>query len=281
MHKLLSVLLLLAVSFHASSQFQVGAFAGLSNYQGDIVDKVYKQSKFAAGVNVGYAISPRLTLRAGVTFGKIAGADSLNSKPALQARNLSFESALTEVALRAEFYSFNLESTRWSPYIFGGVAFYHFNPYTHDRLGNQVFLKPLSTEGQGLPGSPDSKPYSLTQLSIPFGGGIKYMLTDNFGLGFEIGLRKTFTDNLDDVSKNYADQAELLAARGQTAVDLSYRGDERIGGNPAYPGKNETRGSPKYKDYYYFTGLQITYHLPEGDRGNAKSRKGGYGCPVF
>lgn len=54
-------------------------------------------------------------------------------------------------------------------------------------------------------------------------------LNDNLRIGVEAGLRKLFTDHLDDVSGNYVDEADLLAAKGQLAVDLSYRGDEVAG----------------------------------------------------
>jgi hypothetical protein len=59
----------------------------------------------------------------------------------------------------------------------------------------------LSTEGQGI--YPDKKPYSLWQPTIPFGGGVKFAITENLRIGFEIGLRKLFTDYLDDVSTSY------------------------------------------------------------------------------
>ena len=126
-------------------------------------------------------------------------------------------------------------------------------------LPKKYYLKPLSTEGQGLPGYPDKKTYSLTQLAIPFGGGVKFAVTDNLHLGLEVGFRKLFTDYLDDVSTTYADPADLLVARGQLAVDMSYRGDDV--GNPIYPAKGAGRGGPNYNDTYYFTGLHLTYRL--------------------
>ncbi|MFL5807999.1 MAG: DUF6089 family protein [Flavisolibacter sp.] len=269
----------------SAAQLQVGLFGGISNYQGDLVDKLYQKPKAAFGFTLGYQLTTRINLRAGLTFAKVSGADSLNTKQEnLRLRNLSFESPITEFSIIGEFNTFDLDIKTWSPYVFGGLAVYHFNPYTMDQNGNKVFLQPLSTEGQGLPGYSPSKPYALTQIAIPFGGGIKYNASDNVRLSFEIGLRKLFSDYLDDVSGNYADPNDLLAAKGQRAVDFSYRGDEVAGGNPAYPAKGEQRGSPKYKDYYYFTGLHLTFLLPEGNRGSGGAaradKKGGYGCPT-
>jgi hypothetical protein len=76
-------------------------------------------------------------------------------------------------------------------------------------------------------------------------------------LGLEFGYRKIFTDYLDDVSSYYTDETALLAARGQKAVDLAWRGDEK-GGGP-YPGPGTIRGNSKFNDAYYY--LAITYTL--------------------
>ena len=280
MRKLFVFILLVIITYSAQSQVRLGIFGGISNYQGDLVDKPYLHSKGAFGLSLGYQLSNRINLRAGLTFGKIAGADSTN-KTDLKQRNLSFQSKITDFALTAEYIFFNMDNLRWSPYVFTGLAIFHFNPYTFDQNNNQVFLQPLSTEGQGIQGYA-SKPYSLTLLSIPFGGGIKYALSDRIQLGLEAGFRKTFTDYLDDISGDYADPNDLLAAKGQEAVDISYRGDELAGGNPLYPAKGAQRGSPKYKDYYYFTGLHLTFQLGDGGgNGMFSGGKGkkGYGCP--
>lgn len=274
MRKLTLVLVLFFMTHSSFSQFRLGIFGGLSNYQGDLTDKPYKSSKTALGLTGTFPITQRFSIRTGLTFGKIAAADSLSDKPELRARNLSFQSRITEFSVLGEYNIFNLDQIRWTPYIFAGLAVFHFDPYTYDSTGIQTYLQPLTTEGQGLPGYPN-KPYALTQLAIPFGGGIKYAISDRVQLGLEVGLRKTFTDYLDDVSTNYADPADLLAGNGQRSVDLSYRGDEV--GFPNYPVKGFTRGNPKSKDYYYFTGLHLSFALGSGE-GKGSGGKG-YGCP--
>jgi len=55
----------------------------------------------------------------------------------------------------------------------------------------------------------------------------------NIRVGLEFGYNKLFTDYLDDVSKTYVDAGTLSGERGQTAVDLAYRGYE-VGSGP-YP----------------------------------------------
>lgn len=267
------------------SQFSIGAFGGLSNYQGDLISKYYQQSKAAVGLTVNYDLSERFTLRAGFTYGQVSGDDRKNkTKEYLQLRNLNFQSSISEFSLLAEYNVFNLSNIRWTPYVMAGLAAFHFDPYTYDSSNRKVFLKPLSTEGQGLPNYPDVKPYSLTQLAVPLGGGVKYALSDKVLLALEVGVRKLFTDYLDDVSANYADAADLFAERGPVAVELAYRGDEVPGGNPVYPDKGAQRGSSDQKDWYYFTGLHIKFQLGGGSgsaNGSKRSGRNQYGCPVI
>jgi hypothetical protein len=273
--------LLILTSTVSYAQFRLGIFAGISNYQGDMVQGAFavRFTKGAMGISGNYDISERVTLRGGFTFGKIEGDDKYNIE-SVKFRNLNFQSNLSEFSLIGEFNVFNLNNIKWSPYAFAGLAVFHFNPYTIDSVNDKVFLKPLSTEGQGIDGY--DKPYSLTQVALPFGGGVKYNISDNVRVGLEIGFRKLFTDYLDDVSTNYADEADLLAARGQQAVDYAFRTDELRGSTQIYPAKGTQRGSAEQKDWYYFTGLHFTFALGDSNGGGflrGKGGKKGFGCP--
>jgi hypothetical protein len=283
MRKFSCLALLLTCSILAQSQLQVGLFGGISNYVGDMTDKPYRNSKGAFGITVSYQILNRINLRAGYTFGKVNAADSQVKNEFVRLRNLSFQSTISEFSAVAEINTFDMNYRTWSPYVFVGLGVFHFDPYTYDQLNQKVNLQPLSTEGQGLPGYSE-KPYALTQLALPFGGGIKYNISSRVRVALEVGLRKLFTDYLDDVSGHYADPIDLLTAKGQEAVDISYRGDEVAGGDPFYPQKGITRGSPKFKDYYYFSGIHLTYLLDEGNGGGQMSgpmgRNKRYGCPT-
>lgn len=271
------LVLLCKLSF--AQRFHVGVFGGLAAYNGDLADKIFprKVTNGAIGITGNYEITDNFMLRAGFTFTRVGGADRFSDDAGRRARNLNFETAITEFSLVGEYYLLNLYDYKFTPYAFAGLALYHFNPYTYTNSAEKVYLKPLGTEGQGIPGY--GKEYKLTQLAIPLGGGVKYAINNNLHLGLEAGLRVLFTDYLDDVSTNYADPADLLAYRGQLAVDLSYRGDELPGGAPVSPDKSTPRGSAKYKDFYYFTGLHLTFRINNNGgwygAGNSKSVR----CP--
>lgn len=288
--RLLVVLMLMGLSA-LSQNIHVGLFGGVSAYSGDLTRKIFpkKVTNGAIGVTVNYELLQQVMIRAGFTYSIVGGADRFSDDSALRARNLAFETHISEFSLIGEYYIFNLDEQKFSPYLFGGLAVFHFNPYAYNGTTERVFLKPLSTEGQGLSAYPDRKPYALTQLALPFGAGVKYAFNDRIRLGLELGLRKLFTDYLDDVSASYADPADLLAAKGQLSVDMSYRGDELPGGNPNYPAKGAQRGGVKHKDSYYFLGLHLTYRLGSGDNSTRSGvfgggnflggKKKGYGCP--
>ena len=277
----LSVLIVTcSVSF--SQKLSLNLFAGAANYEGDLQATffTFTQPKAALGAGLSYQVSDRAFIRAGITFASLSADDKNN--PKVYFRNLNFKSKINEFHVAGEYYLINMDDIKFSPYVFAGAAVYQFNPYTTDTSGTKYFLPPLSTEGQGF--TAGRAPYSLTQFAIPFGGGIKYAISDNIKLGIEVGMRKLFTDYLDDVSTTYVDPNSLLANRGPKALELAYRGGE-INNNETYPTVLTKRGEPKNKDWYYFTGLTLSYRFPaKGEAKGGWDKPGGrkkyiMGCP--
>lgn len=275
--KLISAcLFLLTLNITSFGQkFHLDFYGGASNYQGDLQYKRYtfKEACVAFGAGISYEISDHLLLRTALTIAKVAADDKFNA-PDIN-RNLNFTSPITEGQVAVQYFFRNMNDSRLAPYVFAGLALYHFNPYTFDSTGTRVYLHSLSTEGEGF--VPGKNAYSLTQAAIPFGGGIKLALSDDIHVGLEVGLRKLFTDYLDDVSTTYVDQALLLANRGQQAVSLAYRGGELKNGAP-YPVSGDIRGGSKYKDWYYFSLVTLSFRLGHNTtyyRSNSR-----VGCPT-
>ncbi|MEO9021789.1 MAG: DUF6089 family protein [Ginsengibacter sp.] len=269
----LSTFLLLFVSGVSAQNLHLNLFTGISNYQGDLQDKkfTFSQSHLAGGLGITYDVSPHLALRTGVMIGKISGDDQYGRN---KVRNLNFSTLITEANLGLEYYiTAPVEKHSLTPYVFAEVAIYHYNPYTFDSTGRKYYLRPLSTEGEGIVQGRNN--YNLTQFSIPFGAGVKLSLSDNVNVGFEFGFRKLFTDYLDDVSTSYIDKNILLSARGAKAMELSYRGDELKNGNQQYPTVGAKRGNPNSDDWYYFSGLTISFRLGGGGLGRYASQR----CP--
>jgi hypothetical protein len=250
-----------------TQHIDIDLFGGVSNYQGDLQPLFFtgKGASPGGAIILKYGITEHLYVRTGFSFGSMSGTD-VNTTADRIPRNLSFKSSLQEFNFGFEYRIISPETFPVTPYGFFGAGVFHFNPYTY--YGNpseRVYLKPLSTEGQGLEGYPDRKPYSLTQFCIPYGVGIKWQINCNLNVGFEFRHTKTFTDYLDDVSTTYVDKDALLAQRGQLAVDVAYRRDE-YDGRP-YPIEGTDRGNPKQADWFYFAGFTIGLKLKDCETG--------------
>ena len=265
------------------AQWHVNLLGGFSNYIGDLQSRGYttQQAHFAFSGGLQYDLTPHFSIIGNASYGRVGASDAYSNKPNVRARNLSFQSKIYEGSLLLEYNLFDLNERKFTPYAFAGFALYHFNPYAFDSLGRKVYLHGLSTEGQGLAAYPDRKQYKLIQAAIPFGGGIKFRVTDKVVIAYEIGLRKLFTDYLDDVSTTYVDQATLEAARGAGAARMAYRGDELKDGAP-YPNDGTVRGNRKSKDWYYISGIRVIIDLP-GRKGRSpqeyRARRAVYDCP--
>ena len=275
--KSLFIPLLLIPGLLQAQRWHLNLTGGLSNYSGDLQGKSYTfdQSYFAYGAGVQYDITRNFSAISNISVMKVGASDQYNN-PDLVFRNLSFQSNIIEWNLLGEYTFFDITEKKFSPFVFAGIAVFHNNPYAYDTLGQKVYLKPLSTEGEGLPQYPGQKPYNQTQFAIPVGGGIKFRVSEDVVLAWEVGFRKTFTDYIDDVSTDYVDQTVLQNAKGGLAVEMAYRANELKGGAP-YPPGGTTRGSPKYKDYYYYTGIRVSISLVS--RHNGYYGRGSTDCP--
>lgn len=238
-----------------AQNFHFSARLGIANYQGDLQAKniTFKQAKFLGSLGAQYDLSEHFTARTYFTLSSLQ-ADDKKGTAAMKMRNLNFSTKLFEWELGAQYNILSLNNSWFTPYVFAGVGLYHFKPFTRTADGTKTFLQPLSTEGQGV--VPGQKEYKLTQFNIPLGIGATYAVSEDIRVGLELGYRKLFTDYLDDVSTDYVDEAVLLSARGQAAVDLAYRGDEVGAG--AYPAAKSPRGGSDVKDGYYYMALTVT-----------------------
>lgn len=280
--KKIILLCLVALPYLAHAQRLHGDLQlGVAGYQGDLQAKRFtlKGAKPAIGFGLSYDLSPHFIIRGMASYLTVTG-DDKNGKTAqnINPRNLNFTSRIIEGQFALEYNLFDLAERSATPYVFGGIAIFHFNPYTTDRLGDKVYLRSLATEGQGLSQYPEKKLYKNNQFAIPFGAGVKVALSEKLQVGLELGLRKLFTDYLDDVSGTYADSAFLLAGRGPRAVAFAYRESE-IHGPVSYPAAGSIRGNAKIKDWYYTTGLRVSY-LFGGSSGNGGGGKNKTGCPT-
>ncbi len=278
MRKLFLFTCLFSVLHTPAQTLRLNFMAGLSNYYGETQTKklTFEQSNPVIALGATLDLTDKLLLRSEFIATKLQGDDKRGMYPD---RNLNFKTSIREATLLLEYNLFDLYEKKITPYFFTGVGLFNFNSYTTDSLNRKVFLKGLSTEGQGFPEYPDRKVYKNTQLNIPIGGGLKYAISEDVQFGFEYGLRVLFTDYIDDVSKSFIDPTILRNRAGQLAVDLSYRSDELKSGSQTYPGEGSLRGSPKVNDLYYYGLARLIIRMNWFENGMSSSRKNRLGCP--
>jgi hypothetical protein len=270
---------------------------GISNFLGElggrnqigspfVWDLELSQTRPAASLAYRYYLARKQALRMRMTYGVLAGNDNLTTEPFRMTRNLNFKSDVFELSLVYEIHLYREElghvydlrgvkgtkSSRVGLYFFGGIGGFYFDPRA--QFNNQwVRLKPLGTEGQGLPGGADE--YNNFQLCIPMGVGIRRAFTKQWSGGLEIQYTKTFTDYIDDVSTNYYDPIAIGEAYGDVAAYLS---NPALDSGPLVengiistaPGMQ--RGDEKDLDAYLFLKLTADWKLYKYKSGSKKYR---------
>lgn len=236
---------------------EMGFFGGGSYYIGDLnPNKHFVYSKPAFGAIFRYNLTKRYSLRFTGTYGNVYGQDADSDDPFLVQRNLNFKTKIMELAfgIEIDLFNYNINNMKEpiTPYFFYEIAYYKINP-TGSLNGEDYTLQNLGTEGQGTPLS-DKNPYKLNQISIPLGIGLKFNLKPRLAISIEYGIRKTFTDYIDDVSGNYVDPDLLRAYNGSLAAELS---DPSTGSSLSNVGFN--RGNSSNKDWYSFYGVMLTF----------------------
>ena len=192
--------------------------------------------EFGGGIGAGHYTGdvvhyPHLeTTKPGVTgllrlnFSNIVSLKTAVTYLGVSASDDAFYDALGE----ARQYSFNHQVLELS-----SVFEYHFLPYRSDK--SRVKWAPYALLGIGFAGiqgvQSTYEDFNRLQVVIPMGGGVKYELTKKLTLGLEASARKTFFDYLDGISDG----------------DVAF--------------KNYQFGNPNDKDWYFYTGINLTFVL--------------------
>ncbi len=291
------ILFFLILNFSAYAQSRTGIFigGGTTWYYGDMNDRLLTHQKlfryyFTGGLL--YRVSQHVYIAGSFSAGKVVGADSLAIQEFNLRRNLHFRNDIWQGSLHAEYRLLgyqNGKTRKVTPYLIGGVAYFHFNPVAILN-GKEVALQKLGTEGQYIEGGGNPDPYKLYGFSFPFGIGVEFRLSNAFAARIEVINHFALTDYFDDVSTNYADSSQLAAtSNGPLAVEMASNLPS------GYPAEGFGRGNPKNKDTYVFAGVKLLYtpvfgkngsgnggggHKSSGHGGGKKKKKKA-SCPAF
>lgn len=212
----------LSLSIYSHAQtYEVGGFLGGANYVGDVGNTQYiNPNKFVVGGLFKWNRSPRHSFRASVNYAKITG-DDAEGDPRRKKRDYSFKNTIKELNLGLEFtfWDYNTHEDKFihTPYLYTGVTYFMYK--------NLYYKEDISVKNDKIARKDGNK----SSFAIPIVLGYKAYLGRGVSLGFEIGARYTFTDNLD-------------------------------GSNPGGAGEENYRfGNQNSKDWYVFSGITLTF----------------------
>jgi hypothetical protein len=263
-----------------------GASLKSTYFNGDVLtDLQYVRPGIALHIN--RRLSPRFSFMAEMAWMRIMGNDFTNSnlvtpiKIKTYIRNLHFRNDIKQISAILKYDIFpNTDHYRKRPiynmYGFAGITGFFHNPKAKDHEGKWTPLRPLRTEGVK---------YSAFQLAIPVGIGVRYKLSLQWDLEVDFTYMFTFTDYLDDVSKNYpdpstldSDKSRMFSNRSADSVDAltgsprdlafiksDLNGPVVSGSNYNYVqgyGPGTQRGTLKGFDSYAYLSIRFSYAIP-------------------
>ncbi len=239
------------------SRSEFGFSVGTMYYIGDLNQfRPFYETNLAGGLMYRFNYHSRLTYRFNYTYGSL-DADDKDSKGVFNKnRNLNFHTNLQELVGGIEFhyFPFQLGNKRYrcTAYILAQVGAFYMNPKTYYQ-NQEIGLQELGTEGQI-----GSDRYDKVQLCVPLGLGAKFALGKYVAFSFDVAIRKTFTDYIDDVGADYYPNTSLISSLdGTLAGTLS---NQSLDGT-----RYGVRGNSKTNDWYVYAGGMLTFRLGKGN----------------
>lgn len=195
---------------------EIGIFVGGSNFIGDVGATDYiSPNQTAFGGIYKWNRSARHSYRISAIFTDLKGEDINSDDPRRLQRDYSFKNQIIEISAGMEFtfLDFNLHTGEIvsTPYLYTGI--------TATNIEDTYFVSGIQTEQNS----------SSWAFGIPMVLGFKTNFLKSIILGFEVGARYTFSDNIDG---SYPEDSVLQPNRF---------------------------GNQNNKDWYTFTGITLTY----------------------
>ena len=192
---------------------EIGVFAGGSNYIGDIGrENFIYPNNFMGGVLYKRNLNPRIALRGNFTYAKISDDDNNSNNLGRYNRGISFTNSVKELAVGIEFnfFEYNLDNFQMThtPYIL-----FQLGVVNYDVVNEEVGVQQYDYT-------------TKTSITMPFGVGYKFKITEDFAGALEVRAQYLWQDDLDYNHKEIE--------------SLSY-------------------GDPNDNDWYILTGISFVY----------------------
>lgn len=226
----------------------------------------------AVGIGIRFKVQKYISVKGDLYWGILRGDDKLTKEYFRNRRNANFKSNIFELSIQAEAnflkeqkgHVYNIKGVRGMKhkdrqlYLFGGFGGVYFNPKGKYINGQWITLQPLHTEG---------KNYSRITALVSVGGGARFAINRYWGVGLELGMRKTFSDYIDDVSTYYPDPAIF---NGDPKATYFANPSDPSRPDVCIPCTGEQRGDQKDKDAYMFGLVTVGYKVMYKKRSRSK-----------
>lgn len=272
---ILSIFIIISISQHSIAQDvyeQLGEFGitgGVAHYFGDLNTRnKINRPKPTVGVFFKKQFNNYLGVRVSAHYAQLGYSDIYSDNDFEKRRNLSFNTEIVEVAVQGDFNFFKFvpgdPAYSFTPFVALGIGAFSFNPYAYNE-GKKVYLRPLGTEGQNIGyidpnNNKERKTYSSMALCFPISAGIKYNISNNLNLSFQITHRLTKTDYLDDVSTTYIGIDKFPIVNGQPSVAAILQDRSFETGTPIGT-EGRQRGLNKQLDQFISAEIGISFSI--------------------
>jgi hypothetical protein len=292
MRKLILICILALSPFLSKAQYywDFGGGVGVANPLGDmggkeltrrnfVSDLKFQESRQAVNGFARYKIGQSFSIKAGINYACLRGADSLSTNPARHYRNLSFRNQTFEANAVCQFYFYEVNDLghtyrykdNFRAFVGLGVGALYHNPKTWyvppGGDGSWVALRPLMTENHK---------YTKVTLTIPAEMGFYFTVNKHYRIGWNLTWVTTFSDYLDDVSTQYADPATLGSSLAVALSDRtnhaaantwgSHNGSPGFGNNFGYGNYTvdgvqhfNKRGDSTHNDSFLTSSVEFSY----------------------
>ncbi len=162
------------IHVNAQYRYEIGAFGGGSTYLGDAnPNQIISDIETVLGAIGRYNINYRSSIKVNVFRGAISGS--------VEAGNPDLPGLDADRTFTTSYYDL-------------GVNYeYNFFPYTRENEPNASPVTPYVFVGAGITSANE------IMFNIPFGLGVKYLLTERINVGAELGMRKLFSDTSEGI----------------------------------------------------------------------------------
>ncbi|GGH41349.1 inorganic polyphosphate kinase [Mangrovimonas yunxiaonensis] len=216
-HLIVIIFIVFSIKSTVSQTHEIGVFIGGSNFIGDVGATTYiaPNSPVFGGLYK-WNRSPRHAFRFSLLYSNLEGDDLDSDDPRRLERGYNFENDIIEASLGLEFtfLDFDLHDGRnkITPYLFSGISVAHHDNFFFNHQGRKITENTTSLA-----------------FGIPMVLGIKARFMQHFVIGFEVGARYTFSDEIDGSVPDFDNEHPIAF------------------------------GNTNNNDWYMFTGLTLTY----------------------